>query len=130
MEENTMKSLFEELGGTFTLGSDGMYYPNLTIGDSDQRPIGKWGRMHKDYLEAEHPGLYHRLILNGTLGRHLADANERATEMLESLITQMVRQEGITEELKAEQPMIWAGRMNSIRSRAEEIVIKEIVSTL
>ncbi|MBQ9196765.1 MAG: TnpV protein [Clostridia bacterium] len=125
-----MKSLFEELGGTFTLGSDGMYYPNLTIGDSDQRPIGKWGRMHKDYLEAEHPGLYHRLILNGTLGRHLADANERATEMLESLITQMVRQEGITEELKAEQPMIWAGRMNSIRSRAEEIVIKEIVSTL
>ena len=125
-----MKSLFEELGGTYTLGNDGMYYPNLAIDDSDQRPIGKWGRMHKDYLEAEHPGLYHRLILNGTLGKHLADANERATEMLESLITQMVRQEGITEQLKAEQPMVWVGKMNNIRNRAEEIVIEEVVHTL
>ena len=125
-----MKSLFEELGGTSTLGKDGMYYPNLVIDDRDQRPIGKWGRIHMDYLEAEHPGIYHRLILNGTLYRHLADANERATEMLESLITQMVRQEGITEELKAVQPMVWVGRMNSIRSRAEEIVMKEVVNTL
>ena len=125
-----MKSLLEELGGTYTLSSDAMYYPNLAIDDIDQRPSGKWGRMHKDYLEAEHPGLYHRLILNGTLGKHLADANERATEMLESLITQMVRQEGITEELKAEQPMVWVGRMNNIRSRAEEIVMEEVINAL
>ncbi len=94
-----MKSLFEELGGTYTLGKDGMYYPNLMIEEADQRPIGKWGRMHKDYLEEKHPGLYQRLILNGTLVRHLADANERATAMLERLIAQMVKhkQEGVTE---------------------------------
>ena len=125
-----MKSLFEELGGTYTLGKDGMYYPNLTIKGNDQRPIGKWGWMHKDYLEEKHPGLYQRLILNGTLGRHLADADERATAMLDSLIAQMVRQEDITEQLKAEQPMVWVSWMNSIRSRAEEIVIEEVINTL
>lgn len=125
-----MKSLFEELGGTYTLGKDGMYYPNLTIEETDQRPIGKWGWMHRKYLAKQHPSLYQRLILNGTLGRHLADANDRATAMLESMITQMVKQEGVTEKLKAEQPMVWVGRMNSIRSRAEEIVIKEIINTL
>ena len=73
-----MKSLYEELGGTYTLGDDGMLYPDLAIGDKDSRPIWKWGRMHMKYLEAEHPGLYERLILKGTLNRHLADANERA----------------------------------------------------
>ena len=125
-----MKSLFEELGGTYTLGKDGMYYPNLMIEEADQRPIGKWGRMHKDYLEKEHPSLYQRLILNGTLGRHFADVNDRAAAMLESIITQMVKQEGVTEQLKAEQPMVWVGRMNNIRCRAEEIVIEEVVNTL
>ncbi len=125
-----MRSLFEELGGTYTLGKDGMYYPNLAIEETDQRSIGKWGRMHREYLKEQHPSLYQRLILNGTLGRHLADANDRATAMLESMITQMVKQEGVTEKLKAEQPMVWVGRMNSIRSRAEEIVIKEVINTL
>ena len=60
-----MKSLYEELGGTYSLGEDGMYYPNLTLSETDQRPIGKWGRLHMKYLEAEHPGQYERLILNG-----------------------------------------------------------------
>ena len=109
-----MKSLYEELGGTYTLGDDGMLYPNLVIGDKDPRPIGKWGRMHMKYLEAEHPGLYERLILNGTLNRHLADANERAVSMLERLIEKMTTQEGITESLKEAQPLEWASRMNSI----------------
>ena len=125
-----MKSLFEELGGTYTLGKDGMYYPNLAIEETDQRSIGKWGRMHREYLKEQHPSLYQRLILNGTMGRHLAYANGRATAMLESLITQMVKQEGVTEQLKAEQPMEWVGRMNNIRSRAEEIVMEEVINTL
>ena len=125
-----MKSLFEELGGTYTLGKDGMYYPNLMIEEADQRPIGKWGRVHREYLKEQHPSLYQRLILNGTLGRHLADVNERAMAMLESLITQMVKQESVTEQLKAEQPMVWVGRMNNIRSRAEEIVREEVINTL
>ena len=125
-----MKSLFEELGGTYTLGKDGICYPNLAIEETDQHPIGKWGRMHREYLKEQHPSLYQRLILNGTLGRHLADANERATEMLDSLMAQMARLEGVTEQLKAEQPMEWVGRMNNIRSRAEEIVMEEVINTL
>lgn len=125
-----MKSLFEEFGGTYTLGKDGMYYPNLMIEETDQRSIGKWGRMHREYLKEQHPRLYQRLILNGTMGRHLAYADGRATAMLESLITQMVKQEGVTEQLKAEQLMVWVGKMNSIRSRAEEIVMEEVINTL
>ena len=125
-----MKSLYEELGGTYTLGDDGMLYPDLAIGDKDSRLIGKWGRMHMKYLEAEHPGLYERLILKGTLNRHLADANERAVSMLERLIEKMTTQEGITESLKEAQPLEWASRMNSIRSRAEEVILHEVILTL
>ena len=125
-----MKSLFEELGGAYTPGKDGMYYPNLMIEEADQRSIGKWGRMHRKYLKEQYPSLYQRLLLNGTLGRHFADANDRAAAMLESIITQMVKQEGVTEPLKAEQPMVWVGRMNNICCRAEEIVIEEVVNTL
>ena len=100
------------------------------IEETDRRPIGKWGRMHKAYLEEVHPGLYERLILNGTLYRYLADANERAEAMMELLTQQMKEREGITERLKAEQPMVWVGRMNSIQARAEEIVMEEIIHTL
>lgn len=124
-----MKSLYEEFGGTYTLGNDGMLYPDLVIGDKEQRPIGKWGRMHMKYLEVEHPGLYERLILNGTLYRHLADANERATSMLERLVEQMAAQEGITEIMKEEQPLEWVGRMNSIRSKAEEVILHDVILT-
>ena len=125
-----MKSLYEKLGGTYTLGDDGLLYPDLAIGDKDPRPIGKWGRMHMKYLEAEHPGLYERLILNGALYRHLADANERATSMLEMLVKQMAVQEGITESLKKAQPLEWVSRMNSIRSRAEEVILHDVILTL
>ena len=86
--------------------------------------------MHKAYLETEHPGLYERLILNGTLDRHLADAEERAQAMLEQLTRRMAMQEGITESLKAADQMEWIRRMNSIRSRAEEIVREQIINTL
>ena len=125
-----MNSIFEECGGTYTLGADGMLYPNLILEPQEHRPIGRWGRMHRAYLEAEHPGLYERLILNGTLDKHLADAQERAKEMLDKLIRQMAQREGITESLKALDQMEWVRRMNSIRSRAEEIVREEVINTL
>lgn len=125
-----MNSIFEEHGGTYTLGADGMLYPNLILEPKEHRPIGRWGRMHRAYLEAEHPGLYERLILNGTLDRQLADAEERARAMLERLIGQMARQEGITEGLKATDQMKWIQRMNSIRNQAEEIVREEVINTL
>jgi hypothetical protein len=125
-----MNSIFEEHGGTYTLRADGMLYPNLILEPQEHRPIGRWSRMHRAYLEAEHPGLYERLILNGTLDRQLADAEERARAMLERLIGQMARQEGITEGLKATDQMKWIQRMNSIRNQAEEIVRKEVINTL
>ena len=125
-----MNSIFEEHGGTYTLGADGMLYPNLILEPQEHRPIGRWGWMHRAYLEAEHPGLYERLILNGTLDRRLVDAEERAKSMLERLIGQMVWQEGISEGLKASDQLEWVQRMNSIRSRAEEIVREEIINTL
>ena len=125
-----MNSIFEEHGGTYTLGADGMLYPNLILEPKEHRPIGRWGRMHRAYLEAEHPGLYERLILNGTLDKHMADAEERAKSMLERLIGQMARQEGITEGLKATDQLEWVQRMNSIRSRAEEIVRAEVINAL
>ncbi len=125
-----MNSIFEERGGTYTLGADGMLYPNLILEPQEHRPIGRWGRMHRAYLEAEHPGLYERLILNGTLDRYLADAEERAGAMLDQLIPQMAQQEGIMESLKAADQLEWVRRMNSIRSRAEEIVRSEIINTL
>ena len=125
-----MNSIFEEHGGTYSLGADGMFYPNLVLEPQEHRPIGRWGRMHRAYLEVEHPGLYERLILNGTLDRHLADAEERAKSMLERLIGQMVRQEGISEGLKASDQLEWVQRMNSIRSRAEEIVRAEVINAL
>ena len=125
-----MKSIFEQLGGTYTRGADGMLYPNLTLEPREHRPIGRWGRMHRAYLEKEHPGLYERLILNGTLDRYLADAEERAGAMLDQLIPQMAQQEGITERMKGTDQLGWVRRMNSIRSRAEEIVRSEIINTL
>ena len=125
-----MNSIFEERGGTYTLGADGMLYPNLILEPKEHRPIGRWGRMHRAYLEAEHPGLYERLILNGTLDKHLADAEERASAMLERLISQMAQQEGISEGLKSSDQMEWVQRMNSIRSRTEEIIREEIIYTL
>ena len=125
-----MKSLFEELGGTYTLGKDGMHYPNLMIDESYQLPIGKWGRMHMKYLGAEYPGLYERLILDGALYRHLIDTNERAASMLEKLIEQMAAQEGITENMKEVRSFEWLGRMNSLRSRAEEVILHDVILTL
>ena len=125
-----MKSLFEKPGGAYTLGKDSMYYPNLMIAEADQRPVGKWGRMHREYLKEQHQSLYQRLILKGVLAGYLADANERAAAMPENMITQMIKQEGVPEQLKAENPMIWLGRMNGIRSRAERIVMKDVINTL
>ena len=100
-----MKPLFEEFGGIYTLGKGYIFNPNLTIAAIDRRPIEKWGRMHRAYLEEKHPILYLQLMLNGTLYKHLANVDARASEMLERLVKQMAEQEGVAEHQKAEQPM-------------------------
>ena len=102
------------------------YIPNLEL-PQESRPIGKWGRMHRRYLETYHPIRYNQLILSGTLWTYLADLNKQAQTRMETLMEQMKTAEGVTESLKAADPMAWVQRMNSIRARAEEIVREEII---
>ena len=100
--------------------------PNLEL-PQESRPIGKWGRMHRRYLETYHPIRYNQLILSGTLWTYLADLNEQAQARMETLIEQMKTAEGVIEDLKTNDPMAWVQRMNNIRARAEEIVREEII---
>ena len=102
------------------------YIPVLTV-RKEERPIGKWGRMHREFLREHHPVRFTQLVLSDTLYTHLADLNEQAQERLDTLISQMQAAEGITEELKSRDPMIWVQRMNSIQARAEEVVLEELI---
>ena len=102
------------------------YIPNLEL-PQESRPIGKWGRMHRRYLETYHPIRFNQLILSSTLWTYLADLNEQAQVRMDTLIEQMKTVEGVTESLKATDPQAWVQRMNSIRARAEEIVREEII---
>ena len=102
------------------------YIPNLTI-QKEERSIGKWGRMHREFLREHHPIRFSQLVLADTLFTYLADLNEQAQQRMEALISQMQTAEGISEELKAADPTAWAQRMNNIQSRAEEILLNELI---
>ena len=121
-----MKSLFEQMGGTYT-EVDGIFYPNLALPEPDPRPIGKWGRLHETYLKEHKPFLYTNLLTTCKLDSYLADIDEQAREMLDRMIEQMAKAEGVTEELKAKAPMDWVGHMNNIRSRAEEVILADLI---
>ena len=101
------------------------YIPDLTLPE-ESRPIGKWGRMHREYLREHKPIQYNCLLLSGKLWTYLADLNEQAQDRLERIIDQMKTAEGVTEELKAADPMAWVGAMNNIRASAEEIIREEL----
>lgn len=102
------------------------FIPNLTLPE-ETRPMGKWGRMHREYLKEHKPIQYNCLLLSGELWTYLVDLNEQAQDRLERMIDQMKTTEGITETLKASDPMAWVGAMNSIRNRAEEIIREELI---
>ena len=102
------------------------YIPNLTI-QKEERSIGKWGRMHREFLREHHPIQFSQLVLSDTLFTYLADLNEQAQQRMDTLIAQMQAVEGVTEELKAANPIVWEQRMNNIRARAEEIVREELI---
>lgn len=116
----------EKTGLAYTLVGD-YYIPNITLSEPDKRPVGMWGRKRLAYLKEHRPALYNRLVLHCKLHSHLAEINEQATEMLDRLIEQMAKAEGVTEELKAENQMEWVSRMNNIRNRAKEIVNAELI---
>ena len=102
------------------------FIPDLKLRE-EPRPIGKWGRMHRDYLKEHHPIQFNNMILSGNLWPYLADLNEQVQQRMETLISQMQATEGITEALKATDPVGWTQRMNNIAARAEEIVREELI---
>ena len=91
------------------------------------RPVGKWGRMHRDYLKEHHPIQFNNLVLSGNLWTYLADLNEQARQRMDTLISQMQTAEGISETLKAADPLGWTQRMNNVTARAEEIIREELI---
>lgn len=124
--EELKKHIYDEHNGLhYTLVGD-YYIPDLQLPE-ESRPIGIWGRMHKAYLKQYHPARYNDLVLSGKLWTYLADLNEQAQERMNRLINQMKAAEGVTEELKAYDPMVWVGAMNNIRSCAEEIILQELI---
>ena len=128
-----MKSLFEEMGGTYRQEGDYLI-PNLALPEEPEYQIGKYGHMRRSYLKEHRPIFYTNLLTNGTLlltngtlHRHLAEIDQACNERMEIIVSAMAKQEGVTEALKAADQMEWVRRMNSIRNRAEEIVLTELV---
>ena len=107
---------------------NGYYLPNLTVAaPAEQHPTGRWGRLHKKYLQEYHPIRYNQLLLSGELDGYLAKLDKQAEEQLALTVRQMQEAEGVTEALKAADQLEWVRRMNSIRNRAEEIVKTELI---
>ena len=121
-----MKSTFEKIGGTYTLGVDGIYYPNLVSTDEEPH-YGKYGIMRKTYLKEHRPVMYSLYMLEDRLVEHLNLVDDEAQERMFILVRQMMERQGIVEELKARDQMAWVGAVNNIRNAAEEIVLKELV---
>ena len=121
-----MKTLFKQLGGTYTTQGD-YRLPNLTIEETDTRPIGVWGQRRLYYLKHHRKVLYYNLLTSGKLHSHLADIEEQAQNLFSRLVKEYAEKEGITEQLKATDQMKWVQKMNSIRECAMEVVCKDMV---
>ena len=122
-----MASLFEEMGGTYTLGADGMYYPNLELPEEEAPRYGKYGRMRHTYLREHKKAYYTTLLFDGKLVAHLNEIDDAANDRLDLIVKQMAKIQGINEALQSRNQMSWVGAMNNIRNAAEEIVLSEIV---
>ena len=121
-----MKSTFEKMGGTYTFGTDGIYYPNLVSTDEEPH-YGKYGMMRKVYLKEHRPAMYSLYMLEDRLVEHLNLVDDEAQERMNILVRQMMEKQGITEEMKVRDQMEWVRAVNNIRNVAEEIVLKELV---
>jgi len=121
------KSLFEQMGGTYTLVGD-YFLPNLLPAEQEEKPIGVWGQRRLRYLKQHRRVLYTNLLVSGKLNEHLAEIEKQAEDMFFRLVNQMAEREGVTEQLKADNQMEWVGRMNNIRSRAAEVVNKSFIN--
>lgn len=121
-----MKSLFEEMGGSCRRVGD-YFVPNIHLEETNEYQLGKYGRMRKRYLEEHCPVLFNRMVLDGSLWKHLSEVDAVCRERMECTVSAMARQEGVSEKLKATDPLEWVRCMNSIHSSAEEITYAEVV---
>ena len=117
----------EDTGLDYILVGD-YYIPAIELPEDDDRPIGKWGRMHRAYLEETNPLLLNHLILTGRLHTYLADLNEQAQERYRIIVQQVMEAEGVTEDLKRRSQWEWIKAMNSIANRAEEVIKSEMIN--
>ena len=101
--------------------------PNLTLSETETKPLGKYGRMRKKYLQEHRQVLWNQMILSETLYPHLREIDETANRRLEQLMPELMKQNGVTEELKAKDPMMWVGLMNNLKSQAEETILAELI---
>lgn len=120
------KTLHEQMGGTYTTQGD-YYLPDLTIPPEEERPIGVWAQRRLRYLKQHHKILYYNLLTSGKLHSHLADVEEEAQTLFLRLVKQYAEREGVTEQLKAENPMEWGQKMNNIRNRVAETVCADLI---
>ena len=122
-----MKTLFEQHGGTYTMQGD-YRLPNLTVEETDTRPIGVWGQRRLHYLKHHRKVLYYNLLTSGKLHSHLADIEEQAQERFYQLVKEYAEKEGVTEQVKATDQMKWVQRMNNIQWTINEYIQKEIIT--
>ena len=121
------KHIMGENGISYTLGEDGLYYPDLYLPEETEYPIGKYGMLRKSYLKEHRKGLYLELVLSGKLNEHLHQVDEECNQMMYRLMEQMKEKQGVTEELKMQNQMAWVRGMNNIWACAEEIIYKSIL---
>ena len=122
-----MKSLYEQLVGTYHEGEDGLLYPDFLPPAENEPHYGKYGRMRLTYLREHHEGLYTGLLLSGKLNAHLNEIDTAANAQMELMAKQIAQAQGITDELKALDQMVWVGVMENIRNAADEIVLQELI---
>ena len=121
------KYIFDERNGLWYKLRGDYYIPCLTVPAQKERPIGIWGHRHLRYIKKERKALYTELLTSGRLNTYLADINEQATAQMLLLTKQMAEREGVTEQLKDQNQMLWVQRMNNIRDRATEIINDELI---
>ena len=122
-----LEKVIVENGITYVLGEDDIYYPDLQLSEETNYNIGKFGHMRCEYLKEFRHRYYMELLLDGKLNEYLHEIDEECYEMLDRIVEQMKEKQGVTEELKAENQMMWVGKMNNIIACAEEIVVREVV---
>ena len=121
------KYIFDESNGLWYELQDDYYIPCLILSEEETQPIGLWGQRHKQYLKEHKHFLYTTMLIEGTLNSYLADIDKQAQERLLLLTKQIAEQENVTEQLKADNAMLWVQKMNEIQSRVREIIYSEII---